>query len=119
MDFTQITSLTNRQIEHSDYDDDRKTATTLKARNFVQLKIVKAFREYRNLYNVQHRLGGRMIYPESLKFLALYGLTLFKSTALRGGHADVQLDERWSAGCTMMDPNSNRPLIKDEWQQRC
>ncbi|CAK9183025.1 unnamed protein product [Ilex paraguariensis] len=72
------------------------------ARNFVQLKIVKALREYRNLYAVQHRLGGRMIYPESLKFLPLYGLALFKSKALRGGYADVQLDERWSAGCTMM-----------------
>ncbi|XP_073039241.1 protein transport protein SEC24 A-like [Primulina eburnea] len=72
------------------------------ARNFVQLKIVKAFREYRNLYAVQHRLVGRMIYPETLKFLPLYGLALSKSTPLRGGYSDAQLDERCEAGYTMM-----------------
>ncbi|KAJ4838143.1 hypothetical protein Tsubulata_035230 [Turnera subulata] len=71
-------------------------------RNSVQLRIVKAFREYRNLYSVQHRLGNRMIYPESLKFLPLYGLALCKSTPLRGGFADVQLDERCAAGFTIM-----------------
>ncbi|PIN24788.1 Vesicle coat complex COPII, subunit SEC24/subunit SFB2 [Handroanthus impetiginosus] len=72
------------------------------ARNAVQLRIVKALREYRNLYAVQHRLSGRMIYPESLKFLPLYGLALCKSTPLRGGYADAQLDERCAAGYTMM-----------------
>ncbi|KAF5727595.1 protein transport protein Sec-like [Tripterygium wilfordii] len=72
------------------------------ARNAVQLKIVKAFKEYRTLYAVQHRLGARMIYPESLKFLPLYGLALCKSTPLRGGHSDVLLDERCAAGYTMM-----------------
>ncbi|XP_021803404.1 uncharacterized protein LOC110747561 [Prunus avium] len=34
------------------------------ARNTLQLRIVKALKEY--LYAVQHRLGGKMIYPESL-----------------------------------------------------
>ncbi|KZV30407.1 protein transport protein Sec24-like [Dorcoceras hygrometricum] len=72
------------------------------ARNSVRLRIVKAFREYRNLYAVQHRLVGRMIYPESLKFLPLYGLALSKSTPLRGGYADAQLDERCEAGYTIM-----------------
>ncbi|XP_059670933.1 protein transport protein SEC24 A [Cornus florida] len=72
------------------------------ARNSVLQRIVKALREYRNLYAVQHRLGGRMIYPESLKFLPLYGLALCKSTPLRGGYADVQLDERCASGYTMM-----------------
>lgn len=72
------------------------------ARSAVQLRIVKALREYRNLYAVQHRLGGRLIYPESLKFLPLYGLALCKSTVLRGGYADVPLDERSAAGFTMM-----------------
>ena len=43
-----------------------------------------------------------MIYPESLKFLPLYGLALYKSTPLRGGYADAQLDERCAAGFTMM-----------------
>ncbi|EPS71441.1 hypothetical protein M569_03318, partial [Genlisea aurea] len=71
------------------------------ARNSVQLRIVKALREYRNLYAVQHRLTGRMIYPDSLKFLPLYGLALCKSIPLRG-FADVQLDERCAAGFTMM-----------------
>lgn len=72
------------------------------ARNSVQLRIVKALKEYRNLHAVQHRLGGRMIYPESLKYLPLYGLALCKSTPLRGGYADAQLDERCAAGYTMM-----------------
>ena len=43
-----------------------------------------------------------MIYPESLKFLPLYALALIKSTPLRGGYADAQLDERCAAGYTMM-----------------
>lgn len=72
------------------------------ARNSVQLRIVKALKEYRNLYAVQHRVGSRMIYPESLKFLPLYGLALCKSIALRGGYGDAQLDERCAAGYTMM-----------------
>ncbi len=72
------------------------------ARTSVQQRIVKALREYRNLYAVQHRLGARMIYPESLKFLPLYGLALSKSVVLRGGYADVQLDERFAAGLTVM-----------------
>ncbi|MFS7902059.1 putative sec23/Sec24, helical domain, ADF-H/Gelsolin-like domain superfamily [Helianthus anomalus] len=72
------------------------------ARNAVQQKIVKALKEYRKLYSVQHRVGSRMIYPESLKYLPLYGLSLCKSTALRGGYADAQLDERCAAGFTMM-----------------
>ncbi|XP_039029308.1 protein transport protein Sec24-like At3g07100 [Hibiscus syriacus] len=72
------------------------------ARNSLQLRIVKALREYRNLYAVKHRLGERMIYPESLKFLCLYGLALSKSVPLKGGYADAQLDERCAAGFTMM-----------------
>ncbi|KAK4408104.1 protein transport protein Sec24-like [Sesamum angolense] len=72
------------------------------ARSAVQLRIVKTLREYRNLYAVQHRLSGKMIYPESLKFLPLYGLALCKSIPLRGGYADAQIDERCAAGYTMM-----------------
>ncbi|XP_057720460.1 protein transport protein SEC24 A [Arachis stenosperma] len=72
------------------------------ARTAVQLKIVKALKEYRNLYAVQHRLANRMIYPESLKFLMLYGLALCRSMALRGGFGDAPLDERCAAGHTMM-----------------
>lgn len=72
------------------------------ARNYLQMRIVKSLREYRNLYAVQHRLAGRMIYPESLKYLPLYGLALCKSAPLRGGYADVLLDERCAAGSTMM-----------------
>ncbi|OIV95315.1 hypothetical protein TanjilG_07471 [Lupinus angustifolius] len=72
------------------------------ARSAVQLRIVKALKEYRNLYAVQHRLGNRMIYPESLKFLPLYGLALCRSTPLRGGYGDAPVDERCAAGHTMM-----------------
>ncbi|XP_057439079.1 protein transport protein SEC24 A [Lotus japonicus] len=72
------------------------------ARSAVQQKIVKGLKEYRNLYAVQHRLANRMIYPESLKFLMLYGLALCKSMALRGGFGDVPLDERCAAGHTIM-----------------
>ncbi|MCL7031933.1 hypothetical protein MKW94_000124 [Papaver nudicaule] len=80
------------------------------ARHSVQLKIVKALREYRNLYAVQHRLGGKMIYPESLKLLPLYGLVLCKSVPLRGGFGDAQLDERSAAGYTMMTLPTSRLL---------
>lgn len=76
----------------------------------MQLKIVKALREYRNLYAVQHRLGGKMIYPESLKLLPLYGLALCKSVPLRGGFGDAQLDERSAAGYTMMTLPTSRLL---------
>ncbi|KAL3644915.1 Protein transport protein Sec24A [Castilleja foliolosa] len=74
------------------------------ARKDIQLRIVKALREYKNLFAVQHhlRLSGRMIYPESLKFLPLYGLALCKSIPLRGGYSDAQLDERSAAAYTMM-----------------
>lgn len=72
------------------------------ARSYLQTRIVKSLREYRNLYAVQHRLAGRMIYPESLKYLPLYGLALCKSSPLRGGYPDVQLDERCAAGSTVM-----------------
>ncbi|KAL8130239.1 hypothetical protein V2J09_019394 [Rumex salicifolius] len=72
------------------------------ARNALLLRIVKSLKEYRNLYATQHRLAGRMIYPESLKYLALYGLALCKSTPIRGSYADAPLDERCAVGSTMM-----------------
>ncbi|XP_017695952.2 protein transport protein Sec24-like At3g07100 [Phoenix dactylifera] len=72
------------------------------ARQLMQLKLVKSLKEYRNLHVVQHRLGGRLIFPESLRFLPLYVLSLCKSLALRGGYADVPLDERCAAGYNMM-----------------
>jgi len=53
-------------------------------------------------FAVQHRLAGRLIYPESLKLLPLYGLALCKSLALRGGFADAHIDERSAAGFSMM-----------------
>lgn len=71
------------------------------ARQLMQLKLVKSLKEYRNLHVVQHRLAGRMIFPESLKCLALYVLSLCKSVALRGGYADAALDERCAAGYNM------------------
>ncbi|XP_037475163.1 protein transport protein Sec24-like At3g07100 [Triticum dicoccoides] len=71
-------------------------------RQQLQLKLVKSLKEYRNLYVVQHRIGGRLIYPESLRYLPLYILALCKSLALRGGYADVSLDERCAAGFSMM-----------------
>ncbi|KAI5390829.1 hypothetical protein KIW84_075930 [Lathyrus oleraceus] len=72
------------------------------ARSALQLRIVKALKEYRNIYAVHHRSANRMIYPESLNFLMLYGLALCRSTALRGGYGDVPLDERCAAGHTIM-----------------
>ncbi|XP_062225139.1 protein transport protein SEC24 A-like [Phragmites australis] len=71
-------------------------------RQQLQLKLVRSLKEYRNLYVVQHRIGGRLIYPESLRFLPLYILAICKSLALRGGYADVSLDERCAAGFSMM-----------------
>jgi len=72
------------------------------ARHVIQLRIVRSLQEYRNLFAVQHRLAGRLIYPESLKLLPLYGLALCKSLALRGGFADAHIDERSAAGFSMM-----------------
>ncbi|KAK3018194.1 hypothetical protein RJ639_002887 [Escallonia herrerae] len=43
-----------------------------------------------------------LIFPESLRFFILYGLALCKSAPIRGGYADVQLDERCAARYTMM-----------------
>ncbi|CAN6234253.1 unnamed protein product [Urochloa humidicola] len=71
-------------------------------RQQLQLKLVRSLKEYRNLYVVQHRIGGRLIFPESLRFLPLYILAICKSLALRGGYADVSLDERCAAGFSMM-----------------
>ncbi|AQK42683.1 Protein transport protein Sec24-like [Zea mays] len=71
-------------------------------RQQLQLKLVRSLKEYRNLYVVQHRIGGRLIFPESLKFLPLYILAICKTLALRGGYADVSLDERCAAGFSMM-----------------
>ncbi|KAL9265088.1 transport protein SEC24 A-like protein [Drosera capensis] len=72
------------------------------ARSAILLRVVKALREYRNLYAVQHRLAGRLIYPDSLKYLPLYVLALCKSTPLRGGFSDAELDDRCAVGSTMM-----------------
>ncbi|WOL18289.1 protein transport protein Sec24-like [Canna indica] len=72
------------------------------ARQSMQLKLVKSLKEYRNLYVVQHRLAGRLIYPESLKYLPLYVLCLCRCAALRGGYADVTLDDRCAAGYSLM-----------------
>lgn len=72
------------------------------ARHVTQLRIVRSLQEYRNLFAVQHRLAGRLIYPDSLKLLPLYGLALCKSLALRGGFADAHIDERSAAGFNLM-----------------
>ncbi|KAL2535702.1 Protein transport protein Sec24-like [Forsythia ovata] len=53
------------------------------ARNFVQLRIVKALKEYRNLYAVQHQFGWKDDIPRITEILTL-------------------LDERCAAGYTMM-----------------
>ncbi|XP_047162184.1 protein transport protein Sec24-like At3g07100 [Vigna umbellata] len=80
------------------------------ARCAVHLGIVKGLRDYRNIYAGQQRLVNRMIYPESLKFLPLYGLALCRSAPLRGGYGDVSLDERCAAGHTMMTLTVKRML---------
>lgn len=72
------------------------------ARQLVQVKLVRSLKEYRNLYAVHHRLGGRLVFPESLKFLPIYALALCKSILLRGGYGDAPLDERCAAGYSMM-----------------
>ncbi|XP_074557837.1 protein transport protein SEC24 A-like [Curcuma longa] len=72
------------------------------ARQSIHLKLMKSLKEYRNLFAVQHRLSGRLIYPESLRLLPLYVLALCKSVALRGGYADAPLDDRCAAGYSMM-----------------
>uniref|UniRef100_A0A8R7P8R9 Sec23/Sec24 helical domain-containing protein n=2 Tax=Triticum urartu TaxID=4572 RepID=A0A8R7P8R9_TRIUA len=41
-------------------------------RQQLQLKLVRSLKEYWNLYVVQHQIGGRLIYPESLRYVPLY-----------------------------------------------
>lgn len=68
----------------------------------VQARLVRALREYQNMFGVQHPLTGRLIYPESLKLLPLYCLSLYKCIPLRGGYGGAKLDERLSASFEMM-----------------
>lgn len=68
----------------------------------VQARLVRALREYQNMFGVQHPLTGRLIYPESLKLLPLYCLSLNKCIALRGGYGVASLDERLAASFEMM-----------------
>ena len=63
---------------------------------------MNSLREYRNLYVVQHRLGGRLIFPESLKYLPLYILSLCKTLALCGGYVEASPDDCCAAGYSMM-----------------
>ncbi|KAL2613081.1 hypothetical protein R1flu_024773 [Riccia fluitans] len=67
-----------------------------------QSRLVRALREYKNLFAVQYRTTGRLIYPESLKLLPLYVLAINKSLALRGGFHEVSVDERSAAAFEMM-----------------
>ncbi|CAM6099065.1 unnamed protein product [Calypogeia fissa] len=71
------------------------------ARQATQARLVKSLREYRNLFAVQHRTAGRLIFPESLRLLPLYVLGINKSLALRGGFNDVSADERSAAAFEM------------------
>jgi protein transport protein SEC24 len=71
------------------------------ARQATQARLVKFLREYRNLFAVQHRTAGRLIFPESLRLLPLYVLAINKSLAIRGGFNDVSADERSAAGFEM------------------
>ncbi|KAJ3670278.1 hypothetical protein LUZ60_010602 [Juncus effusus] len=72
------------------------------ARQMLQLKLIKSLKEYKNMHAVKHRLSGRLIYPDSLKYLMIYVLALVKSSVLRGGYAEVALDERCAAGYAFM-----------------
>ncbi|CAI9088644.1 OLC1v1023039C4 [Oldenlandia corymbosa var. corymbosa] len=71
------------------------------ARNFLQQPIVKALRDYQSFIPLQNRQGGQMFYPESLKYLPLYGLSLCKSEALQGG-SDGHIDECCAQANAMM-----------------
>lgn len=85
------------------------TAKLEDARQMTQLRLVRSFREYRNLYGA-HRTTGRLIYPESLKLLPLYTLAICKSLALRGSFLDAQPDERSACGYEFMTMPVSRVL---------
>ncbi|KAJ7531587.1 hypothetical protein O6H91_14G050000 [Diphasiastrum complanatum] len=80
------------------------------ARQNIQVKVVRSLREFRNLHAVKHQLTGRLVYPESLKFLPIYTLALWKSLALRGGFMEAQPDERSAAAFEMMIMSRSRLL---------
>jgi protein transport protein SEC24 len=73
------------------------------ARGFVQNRALQALREYRHLYPTQYRAPNKLMYPESLRLLALHALAATKGDALRGGGADVDPDARaealFNSGC--------------------
>jgi len=71
------------------------------ARNAVQHKCIQALKEYRSLINPSYRGSNRLLYPETLRLLAIYTLALTKSSALRGA-SDVPADERSVVGYDMV-----------------
>ena len=60
------------------------------------------YESYQNIYGAQHALTGRLIYPEALKHLRLYCLSLSKCLALWGGYFGATLDEQLFAGFDIM-----------------
>ncbi len=50
------------------------------------------------MHAAQLRGGGRLIFPEQLRYLPIFTLGLLKSTAIRGGARDVNPDERIVVG---------------------
>lgn len=72
--------------------------------------MVQGLKEYKALHQAIHKIGGRLIYPESLKLLPLYVLGLTKTPALLGGFREVKADERSWAMSEIMSMSVKRLL---------
>ncbi|KAL3680064.1 hypothetical protein R1sor_023020 [Riccia sorocarpa] len=104
-DVGAITSLMSRLAIEKSF-----TSKLEDSRQAGQSRLVRALREYKNLFAVQYRTTGRLIYPESLKLLPLYVLAINKSLALRGGFNEVSADGRSAAAFEMMTMPASRLL---------
>lgn len=103
-----------------EYSYHHTLADTMK---MIEGKLIACLREYRYLYfpltefkllkcRVMHsrhfRGGNKLIFPETLKFLPLWILSLLKSPAIRDPRMNVSADERTFIGFEFLSSNLSR-----------
>ncbi|KAL3141459.1 hypothetical protein ABBQ32_005024 [Trebouxia sp. C0010 RCD-2024] len=91
-----LAKLAVEKSYHAKLDDTRSS---------LAHKLNLTMQEYRSMHkqNTRGQLPhNQLLYPESLRYLALWVLGLLKSSALRGGARDVPPDERILAGFEIM-----------------
>lgn len=84
--------------------------TLAETQKTIEGRLIAGLREYRIMHSRHFRGANKMIYPESLKFLPLWILALLKSDAIRGGAADVFVDERICSGFELVSMSIDRMI---------